>query len=121
MSLAHADVLGSLRLHPLGVVMAGGLAAAIGGAAMGLLRGSDPVWDFLERRGSWVFGLFFGALIVIWVVRAFVVPSWSPDPITPGGDWTTIVSVGQIAAATLLMTVSVLVLNFWSALRAEPR
>ena len=86
-SLAHADVLTSLRFHPLGVVMVGGLVAGIAGAALGLLRGADPIWDFVERRGSWLFGGFLAAMLGIWIVRAFLVPSWSPDPITSGGNW----------------------------------
>lgn len=86
-NLAHADVLTSLRFHPLGVVMAGGLVAGILGALIGLVRGTDPVWELVERRGSWLFGSFLVALLGIWVVRAFLVPSWAPDPITPGGNW----------------------------------
>ncbi len=91
-NLAQGSVLSSLRFHPLGVVMVGGLLAGLYGALMGVLRGHDPVWDFLERRGHWIATGFILALLVVWIVRAYVVPDWSPDPIREGAGWHTLLS-----------------------------
>lgn len=81
--LAEGDLLGSLRMHPLGVVLAGMLLFSLFGTAVGLARGGDPVADFLARRGTWFLGFLIVAFAVIWVVRCFVVPSWAPDPVGP--------------------------------------
>lgn len=76
--LSQGDVAGSLRMHPLGVLLAGFFLATLAGTAVGLVRGGDPVVRFLERRGA----TFVVSLIVLfvgtWIVRAFVVPEWAP-------------------------------------------
>jgi hypothetical protein len=81
--LAQGDLLGSLRMHPLGVVLAGMLLFSLFGTAVGLARGGDPVADFLVRRGTWLLVFLIVAFAVIWIVRCFVVPSWAPDPVGP--------------------------------------
>lgn len=81
--LAEGDLLGSLRMHPLGIVLAAMLLASIGGTAVGLVRGGDPAADFLARRGTWLLGALIAAFAVIWVVRCFVVPGWAPEPAGP--------------------------------------
>jgi hypothetical protein len=79
--LSQGDLTGSLRMHPLGVVLAGIFAATLYGTAVGLVRGGDPVARFLERRGV-AFVLALVVLLVgVWVVRAFVVPEWAPEPV----------------------------------------
>lgn len=79
--LSQGDVAGSLRLHPLGVLLAAIVLAALAGTAVGLVRGGDPVVRFIERRG----GLFVATLLVLlvgtWIVRAFLVPEWAPEPV----------------------------------------
>src|SRR5689334_6673616 len=40
--LSQGDVVGSLRMHPLGVVLAGLVVAATFGTVVGLARGDDP-------------------------------------------------------------------------------
>jgi hypothetical protein len=84
--LAHLDFAGSLRMHPLGVVLAAGYLAAVVGTAVGIVRGGDPVADFLERRGGTITTVLLTAFITLWILRAFVVTSWAPDPIvSPAG------------------------------------
>jgi hypothetical protein len=85
MALTHGDLLRSLRMHPLGVVLAACAAATVVGTVVGLVRGDDPVRSFLARRGFALTMAFVAALAVQWVLRAFVVPAWAPDPI--GGPW----------------------------------
>jgi len=80
-SLAHGDVAASLAYHPLGVVLATGLLAGLGGGLLGRLRGRDPFWEFLERRGTWVAVLLLAGLLAVWVARTFAFPEWSPNPI----------------------------------------
>jgi len=79
--LSQGDVVGSLRMHPLGVVLAGLFLATLAGTAVGWFRGGDPVIRFLEHRGP----AFVVTLIVlfagVWIVRAFVVPEWAPGPV----------------------------------------
>ncbi len=77
--LGRGDVVASLRFHPLGIVLAGGLVTAFVGTIVGLLRGDDPVQRVLERRGVVFAAGLVAALAVIWLVRAFVVPEWSPN------------------------------------------
>jgi uncharacterized protein DUF2752 len=79
--LSQGDVLGSLRMHPLGIVLAGLFLGALGGTAAGLVRGGDPVADFLARRGTWFILLLVAAFVGIWAVRCFLVPGWAPDPV----------------------------------------
>jgi hypothetical protein len=74
--LSHGDVGASLGYHPLGIVLAGGLVLALVGTVVGLLKGNDPVQRFLERRGLIAMVGFVGALLVVWVVRAWIVPEW---------------------------------------------
>jgi hypothetical protein len=77
--LSLGDLVGSLRMHPLGVVLAGLVVAAIVGTAVGLVRGDDPPARFLERRGVALVGALVVAFLLQWIVRAWLVPSWSPD------------------------------------------
>ena len=85
--LAHGDLAGSLRMHPLGIVLTGFAVAALAGTAVGLARGGDPVKTFLERRGvALVVGLL-AVFVGVWVLRAFLVPAWSPDPVTAAPLW----------------------------------
>jgi hypothetical protein len=79
--LSQGDLVGSLRMHPLGVVLATIVLASLGGTVVGLARGGDPVSEFLERRGTWFVGLLVAAFLVIWVVRCFVVPGWAPESV----------------------------------------
>lgn len=79
--LCRGDLAASLRFHPLGIVLAAALAAAVVGALLGLLRGRDPVWAFAERRATLLAAGFGAALVAVWLVRAFVVPEWAPDPV----------------------------------------
>lgn len=79
--LSQGDVVGSLRMHPLGIVLAGLLFAALGGTAVGLVRGGDPVTDFLGRRGTLFVALLVAAFTAVWLVRCFLVPGWAPDPV----------------------------------------
>jgi hypothetical protein len=84
LDLAQGDVVGSLRMHPLGVVLAGMLVAAIVGTAVGLVRGDDPPARFLERHGMRLVGALVVLFVAQWIVRGFLVPSWSPDAIGGG-------------------------------------
>ena len=79
--LSQGDVVGSLRMHPLGVVLAGLVVAATFGTIVGLARGDDPPVRFLERRGMALVGALTIAFVAQWVVRAWIEPDWSPDPI----------------------------------------
>lgn len=79
--LSQGDVAGSFRMHPLGVVLALVFVATVAGTVVGLVRGGDPVVRFLERRGA-AFALTLAiALVAVWIVRAFIVPEWAPDPV----------------------------------------
>ncbi len=78
LDLARGDVGGSLRMHPLGVVFAGLFLAAYAGTAIGLLRGGDPTMRFVGRRGSLAAIVLVVLLLAVWLVRAFLVPSWGP-------------------------------------------
>jgi hypothetical protein len=84
LDLAQGDVVGSLRMHPLGVVLAGLVVAAIVGTAVGLVRGDDPPVRFLERRGMTLVGALVVLFLAQWIVRGWIVPAWSPDPIGGG-------------------------------------
>jgi hypothetical protein len=80
-SLAQGDLLTSLRFHPLGIALFGGSVAGFLGGIAYLVRGRDPFWEFLERRGTFIaVGLLVG-MIGVWIVRGFAIPEWSPDPI----------------------------------------
>ena len=79
--LSQGDLVASLRFHPLGIVLAGLFFAALGGTAVGLVRGGDPVADFLARRGTWLVLVVVIALLLVWAVRCFLVPGWAPDPV----------------------------------------
>ena len=48
-----------------------------------LARGHDPVWAFARRRATFLAAGLGAALVGVWVLRAFVVPEWSPDPVGP--------------------------------------
>ena len=80
-NLAQGDVLSSLRYHPLGIALFGGAVFGLVGGIAYLVRGKDAFWDLLERRGTWLAVGLLAGMIGIWVVRGFVVPEWSPDPI----------------------------------------
>jgi len=80
-SLAQGDVLSSLRLHPLGVALFGGSLFGFLGGASYLVRGRDPFWEFLERRGTWVAVGLLAAMVGLWIVRGFIVPEWAPGAI----------------------------------------
>ena len=80
-NLGNGEMLESLRFHPLGVVLVGATVAGLAGAVIGLVRGRDPVWAFLDRHGPWVMVSFLVALFAVWIVRTWVVPDWAPDPI----------------------------------------
>ncbi len=79
LDLWQGDVAGSLRMHPLGVVLAALLVATIVGTAVGLVRGGDPVARFLERRGRALVIALIAAFLAQWVVRGWIVPEWAPD------------------------------------------
>jgi len=79
--LAQGDVEGSLRMHPLGIVLVGLLVASIVGTAIGIVEGGDPPRRFLERRGTTLVAALTAAFVALWIVRAFVVPSWGPGPV----------------------------------------
>jgi hypothetical protein len=79
--LAQGDLVGSLRMHPLGVVLAGLVVAATVGTAVGLVEGTDPPRSFLERRGMRLVGALMIAFFAQWIVRGWIVPEWAPDPI----------------------------------------
>ena len=79
--LSQGDVAGSLRMHPLGVVLAGLFFATLAGTAVGYVRGGDPVIRFLERRGAPFVVSLILLLVGTWIVRAFVFPEWAPDPV----------------------------------------
>jgi uncharacterized protein DUF2752 len=81
--LAEGDVAGSFRLHPLGIVFAACGLLLAAGATVGAVRGEDPVWRWLQRRGGVAVFVLVGALLAVWVLRTFVVPEWAPDPIGP--------------------------------------
>jgi hypothetical protein len=80
-SLAQGDLARSIVYHPLGVVLFGLAAAAFLGALSGLLRGKDPVWRLATRHAPVLAAGVLGALLVVWVVRAFVFPEFAPDPV----------------------------------------
>ena len=46
---------------------------------LGFFPDMAPVWDWMRRRGNAIGIAFVASLVVLWIVRAFVVPSWSPD------------------------------------------
>jgi len=81
--LAAGEVAESFRFHPLGLVLAAGAGAVTLGGTWGAATGRDPVWRFFERRGALLALGFVAALVSLWVLRTFVVPDWSPDPIGP--------------------------------------
>jgi len=97
-SLAQGDLLTSLRYHPLGIALFGGSALGFAGGISYLARGHDPFWDYLERRGTWIAVSLLVAMIGLWVVRGYIVPEWSPDPVgvrpTPRALWPTSPSGG---------------------------
>jgi hypothetical protein len=78
--LSQGDVAGSLRVHPLGIALAAAYLAVLAGTAVGLVRGGDPVAGFLERRGVQFTIALVAAFVLVWVLRAFVVPEWAPEP-----------------------------------------
>ena len=81
LALARGDFVESLRMHPLGVAFAAGLLAAIGGTLVGIVRGGDPPRRFLERHGVRLVVALLVLFLAQWIVRAFVVPSWAPEPV----------------------------------------
>lgn len=81
LALGRCDVADSLRMHPLGVVLAGLFAATFLGTAAGLVRGDDPVARFLARRGMALVVVLVTVFVVQWIVRGFVFPQWAPDPV----------------------------------------
>lgn len=86
--LLHGDVVASLRFHPLGIVMVGALVVGTAGAFAGAIGRRDRVWEWFDVKGAMAAIGFAVALVLLWVVRAFVVPEWSPDPIgTAGFPW----------------------------------
>ena len=83
-SIAHlvrGDVLASLRLHPLGLPLFVGTVLALVGGVLHLTRGRDPFWAWVERRSTWLAVGFLVSMIGIWIVRGYIVPEWSPDPV----------------------------------------
>ena len=83
--LSLGDVGGSLRMHPMGVVLAALVVAALAGTAVGLVRGDDPPVRFIERRGLALVGALVVAFVAQWVVRGWLVPGWSPDAVDSPG------------------------------------
>jgi hypothetical protein len=79
--LARGDVLASLRLHPLGLPLLVTAVLGFVGGLLHLLRGRDPFWEFVERRGTWLAVGLLVSMIGLWVLRGFVVTDWSPDPV----------------------------------------
>lgn len=82
-SIAHlvrGELLVSLRLHPLGLPLFLGSVAGFSGGVLHLVRGRDPFWRLVERRGTWLALGLLVSMIGLWIVRAFVVPEWSPNP-----------------------------------------
>ena len=85
--LVSGDVVGSLRLHPLGIVLFGAALLWTAGGLLAVTRGRDPVWELFERRGVWIAGALIVLLFGLWIVRAYVVPEWAPDPVGEGLGW----------------------------------
>lgn len=79
--LARGDLAGSLHFHPLGVVSAAALVLTTFGAVLGVVRGHDPMWKLYGRQGHKLVSGFVLLLVLVWIVRVFLVPSWSPDPV----------------------------------------
>ena len=79
--LARGDVLSSLRLHPLGLPLFVASVLGFVGALLHLLRGRDPFWEFVERRGTWLAVGLLGGMIGLWIIRGFMFTDWSPDPV----------------------------------------
>jgi len=79
--LSQGDVAGSLRMHPLGVLLAALFVATLAGTIVGLARGGDPVVRFLERRGASFVVTLILLLVGTWILRAFVFPEWAPGPV----------------------------------------
>ncbi len=78
-SIAQGDLLHSLRMHPLGIALFGGSVLGFLGGVSYLIRGRDPFWDLLERRGAWLAIGLVVAMLGLWIIRTFVVPEWSPN------------------------------------------
>jgi hypothetical protein len=81
LGLARGDVAASLRMHPLGVVLAGLYFATTAATSVGFVRGGDPVARFMERRGIQLVVALVVLFVLQWIVRGFVVPAWAPDPV----------------------------------------
>lgn len=79
--LADGDVVGAFRMHPAGPVLVALWLGVVAGTAVGLVRGGDPVARFAERRGVWIVVPLLVLIVGSWVLRAFLVPSWSPDAV----------------------------------------
>jgi hypothetical protein len=80
-NVARGDLLASLRFHPLGLPLFAASVFGFLGGLLHLVRGRDPFWEFVERRGTWLAIGLLVSMIGLWVVRGFVVPEWSPDPV----------------------------------------
>ena len=76
--LADADLVTSFYYHPLGVFLGAAALAALVGALIGIVRGRDPAWELLERRGALLVIALVGGLLVVWVARTFVLPDLAP-------------------------------------------
>lgn len=79
--LGHGDLAGSLRMHPLAPVFGLMWIALLLATFTGAVRGTDPVVRFMERHGTRTTITLLVLLVGIWIVRAFIVPGWAPDPI----------------------------------------
>jgi hypothetical protein len=79
--LARGELSSSVHFHPLGLVCAAMLLTTLVGGVLGVARGRDPVWSLYERQGHKLVSGFVVLLVLIWIVRVFLVPSWSPDPV----------------------------------------
>jgi len=78
---AQGDLWTSFRFHPLGVAGATLALSVLAGGVIGAVTGRDPVWPRVARRGSAIALAFVFGLIGLWVVRAFLVPQWSPEAV----------------------------------------
>lgn len=76
--LSRGDVPGSFRMHPLGIALAALYLGTVWGTVVAIARGGDPVARFLERRGVKLTLAMLIAFLGLWIVRAWIVPSWAP-------------------------------------------
>ncbi len=83
MTLASGDLVESLTLHPFGVALALLLLAATAASGLALVQPRDLLTEATVRHGPWIVAGIAVSLLLIWIVRAFIVPEWAPAPAGP--------------------------------------